>query len=223
MKAIEAYQKLLLKINKNDTNSSINISKAEFVLIFNEQKRRWLTEKVKTDQPTIKIADLGNLLVINKPLNKIKDDANSVYFEIPLNFHTFDSSYSLASKGKCKDRPLTNWLVKSRNIPVLLQDTNNSPSFEYEETICIISEGSLVIYTDDFKITNCYLTYYKEPLDIDLAGSITSTGMTSDIDPTELNNEQIEEILNRCALEIVRNYENTEGFQLAQQRINTEN
>jgi len=35
MKAIEAYQKLLLKVNKNDTNSSINISKAEFVLIFN--------------------------------------------------------------------------------------------------------------------------------------------------------------------------------------------
>jgi len=47
--------------------------------------------------------------------------------------------------------------------------------------------------------------------------------MTSDVDPIELNNEQIEEILNRCALEIVRNYENTEGFQLAQQRINTEN
>lgn len=222
MKAIEAYQEFLIKVNKNDTNSSVNISKAEFVILYNAQRIFWLMDKIASRQSDIDIHELENLLPKDIPLVKVKDDSNSTHFKLPDNYFKYDSSYSIATKGKCTNRPIVNWLVKPRNVSVLLRDTNNNPSFEYEETICILSEGSLVVFKDDFKINECFLTYYKTPKAIDLAGSITETGMTVDIDPDDLNLEQIQEILNRCALEVVRNYENVEGYQLAQQRIQTE-
>jgi hypothetical protein len=223
MKAIELYKNFLLKINKNDTNSNISISKGEFVILYNEQKKVWLAEKVKNKSNDIDIHDLERLYVKDKEIKKSKSDSNSSHFELPVDFYIYDSSYSLAKKGKCV-REIVNWLVKPRNVNILLGDTNNSPSFEYEETICIVSQNHLVVYKDEFDVNKVYISYYKEPIDIDIEGYIKFDGtMSTDIDPIDLDTKSISEIINRCAIETIRIYENPEGFGLAQNRIQTEN
>lgn len=220
--AYEAYKRFLLKINKNDTNSNINISKAEFVLLYKEQKRVWLNDKLTQDSDNIKINHLAELLIKDKELVKSSNDNNSTSFILPENYFLFDSSYSLANKGQCQ-RPIINWLVKSKNINVLLQDSNSSPSFEYEETICILSEKKLVIYKTDFEIQKAYLSYYREPIDIDLEGYEKLDGTPSTTINPDIEDQNLEEILNRCAMEVVRNYENQEAAQMAKDRIASEN
>jgi hypothetical protein len=223
MKAIELYKSFLLKINKNDTNSNISISKGEFVILYNEQKKIWLSEKIKVKSNDIDIHDLERLYVKDKEIKKSKSDNNSSYFKLPDDFYMYDSSYSLAKKEQCV-RELSNWLVKPKNVNILLNDTNNSPSFEYEETICIISQNQMVVYKDTFEIEKIFLSYYKEPINIDIEGYIKFDGtLSTDINPLDLDDKSISEIINRCALETIRIYENPEGFSLAQHRIQTEN
>jgi hypothetical protein len=223
MKAIELYKTFLLKINKNDTNSNISISKGEFVILYNEQRKVWLEENLKLKGKDIDIHDLERLYVKDKQIIESKKDTNSTHFTLPEDFYKFDSSYCIAKKDKC-ERGLVNWLIKPKNVNVLLNDSNNSPSFEYEETLCIISQNNLVIYKDNFEIPKAYISYYKLPIAIDIEGYINFDGeMSTNIDPTDLDEKSISEIINLCAIETIRIYENPEGFQLAQHRIQTEN
>ena len=53
MTSLEAYKHFLLLINKNDSNTNVNISKGEFVLLFNSQKRVWLNEKLSEKRISI--------------------------------------------------------------------------------------------------------------------------------------------------------------------------
>lgn len=220
MTSLEAYKYFLLKLNRNDSNVNISVSKAEFVLLYNEQRYIWLESKLKLKNPDIDIQDLGPLLVKDSKLQKSKDDDNSSIFKLPQDFMKFDSSYSIASKNKCKGRVLTNWPVKPRNISVLLLDSNMEPSFEYEETLCIVSSEGLVVYRKDFNIDEVYLSYYKLPKEIDIEGYIKLDGSSSStINPDDLPNDLITQIVNHCVMEVSRNYENQLGAQFAKDRI----
>jgi hypothetical protein len=44
MTSVEAFKRFQLKINKNDTNTDVDINRGEFVLLYNEQKDVWLRE-----------------------------------------------------------------------------------------------------------------------------------------------------------------------------------
>lgn len=224
MDSLQIYKLFLLKINKNDTSANINVSKGEFVLLYNEQKKVWLEEKIKNKTTDIDIHDLEKIYTKDKKLTKKSFDINSTSFNLPDNFFKFDSSFCIAKKDKCEERVLINWLVKPKNVNIYLTDTNHEPSFEYEETFSILSDNSLVIYTKDFKINHAYLSYYKEPKNIDLEGYIKIDGSKSNtINQDDLDDKSINEIINRCVIETIRIYENPEGFQLAQNRIQNEN
>jgi len=208
MTSKEAYKKFLLKINKNDSNTNIRVSKGEFVLLYKEKKLVWLSEELREKNNSELIHESENLLVKDELIFKTKTDGNSTHFKFSEKLFLYASSYSIAKRGDCSTS-MVNWLVKPKNVRTLLEDTNNNPSFDYEETICILSKGHLVVYTDDFTIEKQYISYYKEPMDIDLEGYVTLDGKPSiNIDPIDLNDKQIEEILDRCALEVTMRYEN---------------
>ena len=220
MTALEAYKYFLLKLNRNDSNVNISVSKAEFVLLYNEQRYIWLKFKLKEKTPDIDIHNLSSLLVKDLKLQKNKDDDNSSLFKLPEDFTQFDSSYSIASKNKCKGRKLTNWLIKPKNISVLLLDSNMEPSFEYEETLCIISADNLVVYKKDFNIDEVYLSYYRVPRAIDIEGYTKLDGSSSStINPDDITDDLATQIINHCVMEVSRNYENQLGAQFSKDRI----
>jgi hypothetical protein len=221
MTSKQAYKEFLFKVNKNDTNSNIKVSPGQFVLIFNEQARFWLDEKIKNDQSSDLIANVQELLEIDVPLQFVSGTQDRDTFSLPEDFFRHVSSYTIASKGNCI-KSLTNYPVKPKDANIILIDENNNPSFEFEETITVLSQMRLDIYKSDFKINNVYLTYYKEVPNIDIEGYINLDGKPStNIDPI-LYDINVEQVLNRCAIEVVRNYKDTESFQLNQTRLSLE-
>jgi hypothetical protein len=218
MTSLEAYQELLLKVNRNDSNSNIHVPRAKFVIVYNEQQRNWLKETLKNNLDSDDLDELNDLLVDDVSLTKIKVHRDHVDFELPSDFYRFSNSYCLADRDECKGRPLVVWNTKSKNIRTLLQSENHNPSFDYEETICSIASEQLRVYFSDFTITDLFLEYYRFAKDIDLEGYVHLNGnLSTNIHP-ELGDDMVDEILNLCAKEIMRNNENANGLQFAKDR-----
>lgn len=214
----EIYKKFLLKINKNDTNRNIKVPKSQFVILFNEQKRKYFDDELKRNESSDYIEDFEELLEVDTKLTKVSEDSLKVNFKLPNNFLKRVGSYSLASKGDCKNQVLVNWYYKPKDINVLLPNENYNPSFEYRETMAMINKDVLSIYRTDFSIDDVYFTYYREPIDLDIAGYKHIDG-TDSIDQTlDLSTFLIEYIIDRVVVEATRNYESPEQYQLAMQR-----
>jgi hypothetical protein len=219
MTSLEAYQSLLEKVNRNDTNSNIHVPRGKFVNIFNQQAKVWLEDILSNNKSSIKLDELENLLEDDVELVYIDKKRDHARFTLPSNFQEVSSAYCLATKGECIDRPLVVWTMKSQDKNVLLKDENHNPSFEYEETLSLINNGKVNVYFTDFSVTDYFLTYYREPKKIDLAGYIKVDGTQStDINP-DLTDRQIDEVLDYCTKEIMRTNQDVQGFQLAQQKL----
>lgn len=219
MQSIEAYKRLLLKINKNDTNSDIDISKGEFVLLYKEQKDRWLQEKIGGKESTEDIQDLEEVQVKHFQLQSDILNDRYVAYILPDNFFSYISSYSFCSKENCNGVLISHYPFKPKNENMLLESANTEPSFEYEETVVDLSSGKLYVYKKDFEIDSTFANYYREVGEIDIEGYRRLDGTQStNIDP-DLSDVYVDEILNRCAKEIIRRYENPDGFALAEERV----
>lgn len=222
MTAIEAYKKFLLKINRNDTNSDIDINKGEFVLLYNEQKDVWLKNEIKQGQSNDDVEDIEEVQVKHFPLPKSLDAVGYSTFKLPDNFFSYISSYSHCSNSDCQDVIVYHYPFKPRNENMLLENANTSPSLEYEETVVDLSDNKLFVYKKDFDVDSAFINYYREVGKIDISGYRRLDGTQStDIHP-DLSDVYVDEIINLCALEVIRRYENPDGFQLAQHRVQTE-
>jgi hypothetical protein len=215
---LEIYKKFLLKVNKNDTNGNVKVPKSQFVLIFNEQKRKFLEEFLKKEESSDYIEDFEELLVPDEVLEKISDYTLKTDFKLPSDFLKRTSSYAVASKGDCKNRVLYTWPTKPKDINVLLQNSNQNPSFEYQETLVVLNSGKASVYKTDFTIDEFYLTYYREPKDLDIEGYTHIDGTPSTNIDIGLSDILTELIIDRAVTETLRNYESTEQLQIALQR-----
>jgi hypothetical protein len=222
MTSVEAFKRFALKINKNDTNTDIDINKGEFVLLYNEQKDIWEREKIEAYQTTIDVLDLQEVQIKHKELQLSEFGSSYDTFTLPSNFFSYINSYSYCSDEPCFDVVVRHLPIKPRNENMLLESTNTEPSLEFEETIVDLSENKLFVYKKDFSIDKTYLSYYRTVGAIDIEGYVKLDGTPStNIDP-DLSDIYVDEILNRCAKEVIRRYESPEGFQLAQERITNE-
>lgn len=214
----EAYKKYLLKVNKNDTNSNIKIPKGQFILIFNEEKRKWLTEISRRNENSDYIEEIEELLELDAEITKTADDSIKTSFSVPANFFKRATAYSLGSKGSCTGKRLNIWFIKPKDINVLLTNSDYNPSFEYEETLGIINSGRVSVYKGDFNIDKTFLSYYREPRDLNIAGYTQIDGSASFDQATDLSIENDEIIIDRAVEETLRNYQSPEQLQLAMQR-----
>lgn len=222
MTSLQAYERFLIKLNRTDSNANVNVPKGKFVVIYNEQKNRWLKEKLKKKLSTDELDELRELLVDDAQLQFDKKHYNYVDFKLPEDFFHFSSSYTVASKGDCKGRILDNWNTKGLDIRLLLRDPNNKPSFEYEETLISFGNRKVKVYFDGFTVNKVYLNYYKSPSEIDIEGYINSLNEPSANKNPDISDWLVDEIINRCVLEVTRNVEDGEGVQFAKNRVDTE-
>lgn len=222
MTSREIYKRFLLKINKNDSNDGVNILPSHFVLLFNTQRLVWLGERLRDDADNAKLDRLQELVSTDVQLPVKKEHDSSVDFTLPEDLYRYISSYSLASQDKCKKRKIFNFEQNTLNLTAVLADAFNRPNFKFEETPCIQKSGTLKVYFEDFKIESVFLSYYRQPKAIDIAGYRKIDGSASVDADTDLSDENIDEVLNRIAVEVLREYQDGEGFQLAKDRIAVE-
>lgn len=218
----EIYKRFLLDINKNDTNEGISILPSHFVLLFNTEALRWLSEKLSEDADNQKIDHLNELLETDVKLTKVKEYEDSIEFQLPDTFHWYASSYSKADRGECKGVKIFNFEKKPLGFIATLADDFSRPSFDYQETPFVISKNKMKVYFDDFTIKTVYASFYRKPKKLDMAGYEHFDGTPSaDVD-TDLSDESIDEVITRLTAKVTAQYQDAERFQYAKERIVSE-
>lgn len=196
----EAYLRSLQKNEQNLANGGIKLDPGRFVLLFNEAQDRLIRYYLnRKDDETIR--SIQTLLVYWKSLNKINhiDDPESTLFGLPDDYLWFSNIKGAFSYNGCEVGDFVIWEAKNENVHELLGDDNNKPSFDYRETFYTIGDGKVVVYEDGFRTDEVRMTYYRNPVRVDLAGYINAAGERStDIDP-ELPDPLVEEILDMVA------------------------
>lgn len=196
----EAYLRSLQKNEQNLANGGIKLDPGRFVLLFNEAQDRLIRYYLnRKDDETIR--SIQTLLVYWKSLNKVNhiDDPESTSFSLPDDYLWFSNIKGSFYYNGCEVGDFVMWEAKNENVHELLGDDNNRPSFDYRETFYTIGDGKVVVYEDGFCTDEVRMTYYRNPVRVDLAGYINAAGERStDIDP-ELPDPLVEEILDMVA------------------------
>lgn len=164
MKASEAYDKFILKAEKNGTNDNIATDKARFVELYNEYQIRFL-EFTYNNKNEDDFRDIQSLLVLDTILTKYnkKDGYNS--FKLPKDYFDYSSAYALGSKGNCSNQRIELPIeLKDINRTHFLTDDFTKPSFNYRESVYSIAGGNFnVFHNNDFRIDSVSLSYYRYP------------------------------------------------------------
>lgn len=168
MKASEAYEKYIVKSEKNSTNDGLSTDKGRFVILFNEYQNRFVEytyEKKNEDD----IRYIQKLLVEPQPLQYKTKNKNYYSFELPEDYFDFSNVYSKASKGNCVNKSMDLFEIKDSSRNLILSDEFTSPSFEYRESPFIISNDEIKVFVTDFQVDSVILSYYRYPKQIKLS------------------------------------------------------
>lgn len=172
--------------------------------------------------------DLQTLIVQEEkvPLEEFQ----SVYPCYTLDLNKLEHKYmflinidTLCSKGTCLNRLVSvSHIVKHADLPIYIQNSNYTPSFEYQSTIAVTSQNKVYIYTDgSFTPNEAYITYMRYPRPIDIEGYIDFDGNPSITQDCELNDYLEDELLDLSEQDLAMNTSNVSSLQNTQLRLNT--
>lgn len=219
MEAELTYQKLLLKINKNNTGGGISCDKDRAVLLINESKNRWVEKHLK-EKDGVLIESLQEI-VKTKTLVNPSVTADYVEYDLEEDFYESILAKNNSKKGDCK------WTVYSREVKgqnknILQWDSNQRPSFEWEWTFHTIQGSKLRLYKTDFEILSTEFEYYSVIEDFDVEGYVNINNQFSTNKPFKISDQYVDQILNEAAKEFELNFQSQLGTQLSQERINSQ-
>lgn len=171
--------KVKQRLNKLDSQDYDNIECWQVVEAFNKAQVEWVRRQLHginivkegDEQSTRRIDDLQLLLgTINIPF--IKSDISS-YSDLPSNYLQWKRVDVYAKKGCCDDRRMSVYLAEEGNLNQLLFDEAKKPSFEWAETFATLKNNKVNVYTNnDFDISSGALTYYRQPVRIEVQGCV---------------------------------------------------
>lgn len=218
--SLELYKRFLLKFNKNDSHEGINILNSDFVLIFNVQAPKWLKGEIRKASGNTDINRIQDFLVLDFPGEIVSNKEGVCKVSLPPDYFQYSSSYSIADKDNCKGKKIYNYDKKAGNINPIRQDDSSSPQFDYEETPCILSQNKLSVFFTDFSIEKVFITYWRLPVKIDIEGYQKFDGTPSTTINSDISDDNLDEILDMCVLEAIREFTDTENFPFAEDRLN---
>jgi hypothetical protein len=183
--------KVKQRLNKLDSQDYDNIECWQVVEAFNKAQVEWVRRQLHginivkegDEQSTRRIDDLQLLLgTINIPF--VKADISS-YSDLPTNYLQWKRVDIIAKKGCCEDRRMSIYLAEEGNLNQLLFDNAKKPSFEWAETFATLKNNKVNVYTNnEFDISSGALTYYRQPIRIEVLGCVdpyTSTQTTTEV------------------------------------------
>lgn len=227
------------KLNKLSSNSHQQIELEDKILALNEAQIKLIKQKL--DSNNVLKGGLDSFKKRYEDLQKFIENYEDHSLDLALSdeklnkwvasltditpaFMFYIDSYVIASKGNCKNRIV--WvnrdLAKHADIPTLLNNTNYKPSFEYQETFCILSTDEVGIFTDGtFAPEKLYLSYLRYPKYIDKEGYIKLDGTDSANQDCELKNYLEDELVDLTVQNLAMYTDNPAAVQSAQLRIAT--
>lgn len=169
--------KIRQRLNKLASNDYDNIECWQIVEAFNKAQTDWCRRNLHglnivqegDEQSTRRIDDLQILLITNAiPVQK--KDKYYESFDLPQDYFQWKRVSITGSNDCCNDRDFVVYQAEQANVDLLLRDYNKKPSFEWGETFATMRNNKVQIYTNnEFDINKAYLTYYRQPLKIEIA------------------------------------------------------
>lgn len=200
-----AYQKFIVKINKNAQTNNISCDRGRFVLIYNESQNKeveYILEKRNEDD----IRYVQKLLV-SSPIKPKEEKESYTTFELPSNFFDHSTLTGTATKDCCEKQVLDMYEIKSENENMVMFDNHNRPSFEWREAPYYFTDNKVKAFRSDFKYDNLNLTYYRYPVQISLQDEDNpESHFTSQ--QIELDDKITDRIISRAASEFELNNNN---------------
>lgn len=179
MTIIECYLLALQGSEENLTNGGIKIDPARFIQLFNKCQNDILDyyyQKKNNDD----IRKIEQFLVREKKLSSNGSTINQRLYSLPADYFRFSNLQARFRRGDCTVSDFTLWEVKNEDYHELLKDFSNKPDFDYRETFYTIGQKQVGIFVDGFVVDSAYLTYYREPIKVDMKGYMKTTGGIDD-------------------------------------------
>lgn len=227
------------KLNKLSSNSHQQIELEDKILALNEAQIKLIKQKL--DSNNVLKGGLDSFKKRYEDLQKFVENYDAHALDLTLSdeklnkwvasltgispaFMFYIDSYLIASKESCTNRIV--WvnrdLAKHADVPTLLNNTNYRPSFEYQETFCVLSTDEVGIFTDGtFTPEKLYLSYIRYPQYIDKEGYIKLDGTNSVNQDCELKNYLEDELVDLTVQNLAMYTDNPAAVQSAQLRIAT--
>lgn len=217
-----------MTLNKVATNVGQNIPDEDKIIALNKAQISLIKRKLSVnnvfslglDSFKKRYEDLQKLVVPNENISvtKVQDVYTSYSVDVLslVNKYMFPISIvGMCTKGNCINRPVfAQRIVKHADLDTMMANSNYLPSFEYQDTISLISSDKIYIYTDDtFEINSAYISYIRYPQVINIAGYIELDGTASIDSDCELDNYLEDELLVLAAQELAMNTENLPAIQ----------
>lgn len=201
---------------KLDATGSQNIAvdNSRAIISLNEAQNRMVEFFLSTKQD-------DNLRYIQKLLKsqeieRTSEEKLTNNFSLPDDYFDFSSIVGYGSTEKCKGKKFHLYEIKNQNKDEILNDEFNKPSFLYRESPYYISEDSVKIFVDDFKMDKVLLDYYRYPVQLRL---IDEDNPESDFDEgfqIEFDDKLIDRIVSEAVFLIQVNNKESE-FQVNSQ------
>jgi len=226
--------KIQQRLNKIASSDYDNIEVWQIVESFNKGQVQWLrrnlhglnVKQTGDEQSKRRIDDLQTILTEIEIL-LIKRD---LYFEsedLPENYFEWKRISANGDTGCCeKPKRMVIYLDAEANVDELLRDNIKKPSLPWGETFCTLIDNKVRVYTNnEFDIVDARLTYYRQPIRIEIAGTIDPyTQLLSPVDvECEFKDDIIELFVDEAAKILAGDIESFNISQQASQQVEGNN
>lgn len=227
--------KLKQRLNKLSSNDYDNIECWQLMEAFNKSQIEWVRRQLHGNN-LYKEGDemskrrIDDLQILIKELN-ITGTSTDTFFEsdnFPVNdYLEYKRTTAYATSECCKDpRRMTVYLAEEANVDLLLRDSLKRPNFDWAETFLTMLGNKIRVYKNDkFSIQNVVLTYYRKPINVEIAGCqdpYTGNQITTNIE-CEFKDDIVELILDDTASLIAGDIENFNQYTRNQQAAEKNN
>lgn len=221
-----------LKLNKVATNEHQQIPLEDKIIALNEAQIQLIKQKFSEnniykagiDAFKKRYDDLQFLVTkssINlSPSKTVINQYSGNLLNMNPKYMFYVDGFILAKKGQCSDRILHALLIKHSDVWIYINNTNTSPSFEYQETLCTLSNNNYEVYTDGtFTPTKVEISYIRYPKYIDYIGYENFDGSPSITTDCELPDYLRDELVDLTVQKLAMSTENNIAAQYSTQRL----
>ena len=215
MQTERAYEKFQMKVNENYESSKIAVDRGRFVILANESQNKMM-ENILDRKSNDELRYIQKVLVKDKKILKDSSTETTDRFPLPTDYFDFSSAYTKAQKGNCLQK-INLYEIKDDNSIEILSDEFNKPSFIARETPFTFSNDSVIVFKEDFKNTELFLSYYRYPVQIKLIDEENPESGFDENYQFEFDDKFVDRIISMAASELKINNEDA-SFQINKQQ-----
>jgi hypothetical protein len=172
--------KIKQRLNKLDSQDYDNLECWQIVEAFNKAQVEWSRRQLhginvvkEGDEQSTRRKDDMQVLLNKTTITNLTDKGDYYFLTIPGNYLQWKRVDVYAQKDCCDKRRMVVYLAEEGNVSILLRDKLKQPSFDWAETFATLIDNDINVYTNnEFNIQEVDLTYYRQPIKIQIQGCV---------------------------------------------------